>query len=265
MLHFNSFKLYFLKIMVYRNVKTIVQIFLNRNHKSLYVCMKLGVVRAMTTVLTLLGFDVMHVLLTLTSYNPSKVVALISRINGTVDRRSLVAYSLIGQVATSTGIEISRYEIDVKQYDKAVVEIKELIKELITKPPLIIDLSGGMRLLVVETLLAYISLPDEDKKNIRLVIFMEGTNQNIELHYDAVREILLGKKSIVLTDIKRKILDSMEYAREYSLSEVHRIVKEQGFNVTKQYVHKVLKDLVSEGLIIRTDRGRYVKGLINIE
>ena len=109
----------------------------------------------MVSALILLGFDITHAVLTLSNYKPSRVVAVVAMVDGRIDPRTSIAYSSFSQVVVAMGVDISRIEIEVSDIYGAVAKLKGVMKELSTDLPLIIDLEGGMRVLLIETLLAY--------------------------------------------------------------------------------------------------------------
>lgn len=212
----------------------------------------------MSIAIIVLGFDITHAVLTLTSYKPSRVVVILALVNGRLDPRSSIAFSSLEQVATSMRIAIERLEVEVVDPLKAVEKLRNVMEDLAKKSPIIIDLGGGLRLLVIETFLAYLSLPSTLRSNSKVVVYIEGTNEARELTPEDLKRILT-RKTYPLTYIEESILQFMEEAKEYTLRDIHIAVRNMGFNVSKQYIHKVLKKLVERGLISHVRRGRYIK------
>jgi len=113
----------------------------------------------MATALIVLGFDITHAVLTLTNFKPSKVVVALALVDRRADPRALTAYSSLSQVANAMGVEIGRLEVDVTNIRNAVDTLRRAVVELATFPPVIVDVGGGMRILVLEVFLADLSLP----------------------------------------------------------------------------------------------------------
>jgi len=212
----------------------------------------------MATALIVLGFDITHAVLTLTNFKPSKVVVALALVDRRADPRALTAYSSLSQVANAMGVEISKLEVDVINIYNAVSMLRRAVGELATFPPVIVDVGDGMRILVLEVFLAYLFLPRDVRKHIRFILYLEGTNRNIELGFEEL-EVMLTRVKPLLSSIEIDVISAMEPGYEYSLGEIYRRVQSRGFNVTKQYVYKVLKRLMAKGLVMNTGRGRYVR------
>lgn len=212
----------------------------------------------MTTAIVILGFDVTHAIFTLTNFRPSKVIVLLALVNGRLDPRSSAAYSALEQIASASDIQIERLEVEVTEPFTAITRLKTLIESIMARSPLIIDLGGGLRILVVETLLAYLSTPSDKWENTRLILYIEGTNTYKELTPADIMQILRGRRR-VLSHIEKVILNSMNELEEYSLDRIYREAVLKGLDVSRQYIHKVLRKLVKEGYIFKVARGRYIK------
>lgn len=212
----------------------------------------------MTTAIVILGFDVTHAIFTLTNFRPSRVIVLLALVNGRLDPRSSTAYSAIEQIASASGIQIERLEVEVTELLTTITRLKTLMESIMARSPLIIDLGGGLRILVVETLLAYLSIPSDKWENTRLIVYIEGTNTYKELTPADIMQILRGRRR-VLSHIEKVILNSMNELEEYSLDRIYREAVLRGLDVSRQYIHKVLRKLVKEGYIFKVARGRYIK------
>ena len=211
----------------------------------------------MVSALILLGFDITHAVLTLSNYKPSRAVAVVAMVDGRIDPRASIAYSSFSQVAVAMGVDISRIEIEVSDIYGAVAKLRGVMKELSTDLPLVIDLGGGMRILVIEALLAYFSLPDNIRKRIKLVVYFEGTNRSVELSAEDIVEIMIPKR-IALKPVEKEILEILE-SGTYSLSELYTKLRQRGYTFTKQYLHKILQNLIEQDLVERVSRGYYTK------
>ncbi|MEM1774648.1 MAG: hypothetical protein QXO93_06045 [Acidilobaceae archaeon] len=212
----------------------------------------------MTTAIVILGFDVTHAIFTLTNFRPSRVIVLLALVNGRLDPRSSAAYSALEQIASASDIQIERLEVEVTEPFTAITRLKTLIESIMARSNLVIDLGGGLRILVVETLLAYLSTPSDKWENTRLIVYIEGTNTYKELTPADIMQILRGRRR-VLSHIEKVILNSMNELEEYSLDRIYREAVLKGLDVSRQYIHKVLRKLVKEGYIFKVARGRYIK------
>ncbi|HIC98216.1 MAG TPA: hypothetical protein EYP08_00740 [Pyrodictiaceae archaeon] len=193
----------------------------------------------------------------MSNYKPSRVVAVVAMVDGRIDPRTSIAYSSFSQVAVAMGVDISRIEIEVSDIYEAVTKLRSVMKELSTDLPLIIDLGGGMRVLLIETLLAYFSLPNSIRKSIKLVVYFEGTNRSVELSAEDISEIMAPKR-VVLKPVEKEILEILE-SGTYSLSELYTKLRQRGYTFTKQYLHKILQNLIEQDLVERVSRGYYTK------
>lgn len=212
----------------------------------------------MTTAIVTLGFDVTHAVFTLTSFRPSRIIVVLGLINGRLDPRSSTAYSALEQIAIASGVQVERFEVEVTEPLATVMKLRSLMETIATDSPLVIDLGGGLRILVAETLLAYLALPSDRKETTRLILYIEGTNSYKEILPADIKLMLRGRGR-VLSDIERTILDSMNELEEYTLGRIHKILVAEGLNVSRQYVHKILRRLVDEGYLFKVSRGKYVK------
>lgn len=205
-----------------------------------------------------LGFDVTHAVFTVTKYRPSKIIVLLALVKGKLDPRTSLAYSSLEQVASAMNAKIEKVEIEVFNPFMAVNKVRSVLESAARTAPLLLDLGGGLRLLVIETLLAYFSLPGDLRENSKIVVYVEGTNETVELTPIELKRLLL-RRPRVLSEIEEIVLKVMEEHQEYTLEQIYRGVKLQGFSRSKQYVLKVLRKLEKEGFVVRTGRGKYVK------
>ncbi|MEM1720295.1 MAG: hypothetical protein QW496_05565 [Desulfurococcaceae archaeon] len=213
----------------------------------------------MTVVVTTLGFDVTHAVFTIVKYKPVEFVALMALVKGSLDPRSSIAFSYLEQIAKATGAKIvEKVEIEVSNPILAVNQIRGVLKSKAERFPLVLDLGGGLRLLVVETMIAYFSLPGELKKNSRLLLYIEATNEAVEITPADLRKMML-KKPVVLSDIEEAVLSVMEEQREYTLGQIYRAIKQKGLFRSKQSIYKILQKLEKDGFITKLSRGRYMK------
>ncbi|MEM0000491.1 MAG: DUF6293 family protein [Desulfurococcaceae archaeon] len=210
--------------------------------------------------IVLLGFDVAHVMRTMHMYNPSEVAVIIASIKGGVDERARLAHGMVSQYAKLLNVKHLDYEIEIMDVDRAINSIKDIIKRFASGSEVIIDASGGPRLLVMETILACLSLLNELSEKVRFIMYVEGTTDHVEINYETLIKLLgSNTKMRKLKELEKEILLSMEPNFEYTLDEIHKILKEKGYNYRKQYAYKLLKNLERMGFIQKLRRGVYVK------
>ncbi|MEM1639444.1 MAG: hypothetical protein QXM43_02445 [Desulfurococcaceae archaeon] len=226
------------------------------NFKELYSLY--GYVVYMSVVVATLGFDVTHAVFTIANFKPVEFVALMGLVNGSLDPRSSIAFSYLEQVARASGAIVEKVEVEVLNPHLAVNKIRSVLESKARKFPLVLDLGGGLRLLIVETLIAYFSISSELRRNSRLLLYIEATNKAVEMTSTDLRKMML-KKPTVLSEIEEAVLSAMEEQREYTLDQIYRAIKQRGFSRSKQSIYKTLKKLEKEGFIIKPDRGKYVK------
>lgn len=213
----------------------------------------------MTVVVTTLGFDVTHAVFTIVNYKPVEFVALLSLVNGELDPRSSVAFSNLEQIAKAIGAKVvEKVEVEILDPVRAVNKIRSVLESKTREYPLVLDLGGGLRLLVVETLIAYFSLPSELRRNSRLLLYIEATDKPVEITSADLRRMMF-KKPAALSETEKVILSVMEEHHEYTLDQIYRAIKQKGVSCSRQNVHKVLKKLMKEGYIIKPARNKYVK------
>lgn len=218
----------------------------------------------MTSALILLGFDVGHAVSSLLNFKPSIITIAVATINGSLDPRTAVAYSHLEQLAAITRVKCSRLNVEVSNVEKAVETIgEELVRLAKEGVPVIVDIGGGMRLLVLETLLAIFSLPKWLQDLVKVIAYFEGTNRYVELNYKDIMKIIktyrLYRGSEELTYVDKKVLEILDRKGKASLKEIHEELMRQGITTSKQNVNRILTKLEDKGYIKRIERGIYIK------
>jgi predicted transcriptional regulator len=205
-------------------------------------------------VITALGFDISHTLLVITKsgVKPSKIVVLFGIIRGESDQRAETAFIMLKQFATMMGIAIERVDIEVTRVSEAVEKILRILEE---NTPAILDLGGGLRLLVIEALLAYTMLSPSKASNIALYTALEGRNELINIDIASIKKKLAASR--VLSDLHKAVLKIVEEKGVATPSEVLDKLRERGIAITKQHLAKILTKLANLGLIEKIERGKY--------
>jgi CRISPR locus-related DNA-binding protein len=205
-------------------------------------------------VITALGFDISHTLLVITKsgVKPSKIVVLFGIIRGESDQRAETAFTMLKQFATMMGVSIERVDIEVTQVSEAVEKILRILEE---NTPAILDLGGGLRLLVIEALIAYTMLSLSKASNIALYTALEGRNELINIDIASIKKKLATSR--VLSDLHKAVLKIVEEKGVVTPSEVLDKLRERGITITKQHLAKILTKLANLGLIEKIERGKY--------
>jgi len=205
-------------------------------------------------IITVLGFDVSHTLLVMTksAIKPSKIVVLFGVIRGESDQRAETALAMLKQFASMMGVSIERVDVEVVEVDKAVEKILRVLEENL---PAILDLGGGLRLLVIEALIAYTMLSPSKMDSITLYTALEGRNELVNIDVKNIKKRLAASK--VLSDIHKAVLGIIEERGVVTPREILSKLQEKGVTITKQHLAKVLAKLVNLGLVEKVERGRY--------
>lgn len=215
------------------------------------------------TAVVVLGFDITHAVTTLVNYKPREVGVITALVDGKLDHRSLVAYNSFEQTALALGIKCRRVEVEVLRFSDAVEAVRNvLIGYATSEPSVVLDLGGGLRALVVEVLMAFLSLPQSLRRYYKVLLYVEGQNRYVELSSnDFVHELTRGKEVFWsrLSYLERVIMDKMEYNTPYTLNQLHETIKEAGEGVTKQNLVRILNKLIKKDYIERVKRGVYIR------
>jgi len=219
----------------------------------------------MTSIVTLLGFDIEHVLASILRYKSHspvrEIYAIVATISGTSDRRALAAFSAVNLMGTMLGVRVEKVEVEVTDLATTVRRLRNLLAELASsRGTVVLDIGGGPRLLLLEATLAYLSLDPRLSEKVRLVAYLERTGELKEISHEEITAMITGRVK-PLTKLEEQVLALMSPNREYRLRELHSMLLERDAHVSKQYVEKVLKSLVEKGFLYRKARGVYVKAL----
>lgn len=203
---------------------------------------------------TTLGFDISHTLLIIakSSIKPTKIVALIGSIGGEVDQRAETAYTMLKQFANMIGIDIERTTINVTDIALAVEKIIKILEE---NAPAILDLGGGLRLLVLETYIAYTLMDPLKASSITIYTVLEGRNEVINIDVIHIKRRVISSKAV--DEVTKKILEYIEQTGTATFKEILNRMSELGYNISKQQLSKILTKLIKMGYIEKIERGKY--------
>jgi hypothetical protein len=215
-----------------------------------------------TALITLLGFDVTHAVIAFSTFNPQKAVCILASVGGVVDARTEIAFSSFFNVAKLKNVnaDISKLIIEVLDIPVAINNIYTLIKDLVNKyQQVVVDVGGGLRLLVIETVMALLRLRPEERRKVKAVVFIEGRNEYRELP-DMASLIWEETRLLRLSNKAKILLAHMDPQREYKLSELQEILeKALNQSISKTSIYRIVKELEETGLIIKIERGKYKK------
>ena len=218
----------------------------------------------MPSALILLGFDVGHAVASLLNFRPSVLLAAVAVVDGSVDPRAAAAYSHLEQLAIMARAKCGRLDVDVLDVEKAVKTLRDALIGLAREGvPVIVDVGGGMRLLVLETLLAILSARKWLQDLLKVVAYVEGTTRYIELDYNRILRIVktyrTQEEGGELTYVDRAVLEVLERRGTATLRQVHEELVKQGITTSKQNVSRILSKLEDKGYVRRVGRGLYAK------
>ncbi len=212
--------------------------------------------------LATLGFDERHVvrsLLRLGFGGVAEVLLLVPA--GGVEERTLKAVDEIKKLASMASVDrVEMVEIPVDDIVDGVARIYRVVREAVEKySEAVVSLGGGLRALVVETLLAVLLLPDHIRDRITVVVDLETGKGSIEF-----------KPSIafmpMLTDVDMRVLALAVKKGSITLGEALNEL-----SIPRSTIWKALEKLREEGLLERRDgnyfptlKGRMVAKVLNL-
>ncbi|MEM1831009.1 MAG: hypothetical protein QXZ48_08575 [Zestosphaera sp.] len=222
----------------------------------------------MVSAIVVLGFDITHAVITLVNFRPRRVSVVTALFEGRLDSRSLVAYNSFEHVAMTLGVECERVGVEVLRFSEAVEVIRNvMVRHASSESSVILDLGGGLRMLVVEAFTALLSLPQSVRKYFRVLLYVEGQNRRVELSSDdIIGELSRGKEIFWsrLSYLERVILERMEYNTPYKLNQIHEMITQVGENITKQNLTRILNKLIKKEYVERIKKGVYRKRIITV-
>lgn len=159
------------------------------------------------------------------------------------DIRSMKAYQQVEAFLTNyiPEVELKRIQVPVDKIHRAIAIIVQTIKSL-NASNAIVNLSGGMRILVIEILAA-----------VKMVF---GDSADIEMELEDKREVVKFKPSILdlkVPSVKQiRILSAMkELGKNASLSNI-----KEKTGIPRSSIYKEIKKMEEKGFVAKTD-GRH--------
>lgn len=201
-------------------------------------------------IISTLGFDERPVIRSLGNlgFRNVKKIFLLRPVKS--DPRSDKAVSEIRRVAVLAGVndeDIVVKEINVYDFWSSIAEINMLLRRQASGGKrIILNISGGLRILVLEAFYALLLLPDDVKKNIRVQVEPETGSGGIL--FDA-------SELITRLEIPQTMLDALRIISEtpgVNLSTLSRLLIKP-----TSTTWRMLEKLVKEGLVEKKGRGYY--------
>jgi len=191
-----------------------------------------------------LGFEEAFPIRFLMRNSPSKGDVILIVMPYSRDERSARAYFELSKFASNylQEVKLEKVEVPVANVYQSIMMISSKIKSL-NATEAVVNLSGGMRLLVIETLVA-----------VKMVL---SNKAKIELELEDRREVVAMTPSIldlkIPTQQHVKILKAMkELGVSVSITNIARLLK-----APRSSIYKELKRMEKEGLVTKDESGRF--------
>jgi len=141
------------------------------------------------------------------------------------------------------GIELKVERVPLDSFDHAVAKVSEVLREVLSKNPekVVINLSGGMRVLILATYIAVLLACPRD-------VMIELETEDRERSYHIPNLSIRGL--VKLNEIDRVILKELRGCE----ADTSRLL--QKLKIPRSTLHKHLRELESKGLVNLERRGR---------
>lgn len=142
------------------------------------------------------------------------------------------------------GVKLKVERVPLDNFDDAVTKISKIFREILSMEPerVIINLSGGMRVLILAT---YIAALLTCPRNVVIELETENRERNYHIPNLSIKGL------VELTDIDRMILGKVEAEEEIDTSKLLQYLK-----IPRSTLHKHLRELESKGLINLERKGK---------
>ncbi|ADV65301.1 CRISPR-associated CARF protein Csa3 [Desulfurococcus mucosus] len=195
------------------------------------------------TLVFTLGFDIKYQVKTIIELGRN-INRFISIVNSDKSEKVLKALEEIDKfVRDYLEAEVETWEIDFSNVDKAFLELCKRFSSL-RNGEVIIDVSGGMRIMGILTLFA--AIVTLEPKDIRIYLWTEDGKTRADISF--VSYIPLRP---ALSELSRKALRVIADRGEISLTELS-----QSMDKPKPSVYRAVRELLKLGLINEYKRGR---------
>ena len=196
--------------------------------------------------IAVLGFDERHVIRSLLrlGFKNVDVIYLVVP-SGRITKQTEEAIKRITEVAKLANVsDVKVFEVDPLGFGSAVAKLRKLMIDLCSGgKDLVISLGGGMRVLIVETLVASLLVPKELSSHILIVVDLESGEGYIEVNISNI---------LTISELKSDELQVLKYLLTKAPAGPTEISKTLG--IPKTTVWKILKKLHAKGLVTKQYR-----------
>ncbi|MCL7390328.1 MAG: CRISPR-associated CARF protein Csa3 [Thaumarchaeota archaeon] len=196
--------------------------------------------------IAVLGFDERHVIRSLLrlGFKNVDVIYLVVP-SGRITKQTEEAIKRITEVAKLANVsDVKVFEVDPLGFGSAVAKLRKLIIDLCSGgKDLVISLGGGMRVLIVETLVASLLVPKELSSHILVVVDLESGEGYIEVNISSI---------LTISELKLDELQVLKYLLTKAPAGPTEISKTLG--IPKTTVWKILKKLHAKELVTKQYR-----------
>ena len=202
----------------------------------------------MGSIVAVLGFDERHVVRSILRLGFRNVdsIQLIVPDKQEMDRRTVEAINRIRKLANAAAVSrVETHKVDYEDFDKAVLQIADILASVtLGGSNTVLSLGGGMRVLVIEAYTAVLSMPEELRKYVKIVIDFETGEGYVEVKPHIPSYRLLSKDEILILKEAEK--------GEATPTEISKKL-----GIPKSSAWKKLAQMVKEGLLTKEARGSY--------
>lgn len=201
----------------------------------------------MACLVAVMGFDERHILkslLRLGFRNVSEVHIITPA--GRKDPRAEDAISRVKHIVEAAGIQqVKTHEVEYTNYRRAILKLSSILRNLAVRDDVLISLGGGMRILVIETLIASFSLPEELRESIKVTVDSEAGPEYIEFKPQIPKIPALSEEKLV-------ILKEAKMKGSITVKEASTLI-----NAPISTAWKTLNELLKVNCLVKERRGVY--------
>jgi len=213
----------------------------------------LGVRGSVVCIVATLGFDEKHVVRSLIRIGFRDVDAIKLLVPRREHRDEFLekkvgeAFSKIKSLAEMAEVkDVTLVEVPIKNFVDGVATIRGVLRKCLrSSRSVVLSLGGGMRALVVESLIAALSLPERERRNVKIFVELESGEGFVE--FDAAVPL-----SVSLSSIEADVLRFLASCGNASLGDIATKL-----GLPRSTAWKALDKLASLGLVERSE-GLYV-------